>query len=216
MSDFVAEFLAEEQEAFAGLEANDIPGLDPEPVFDNGPANDDERPAGMIGAGDSGVDLTALESGIGIAGGPQANRLSANPSPAPVGREGAPEPEKIRKWREEQKFILEKRDQAEEKKMQEMRDVAANELHEWYAQRANRLTKTKAANRKSEAEFIAERDSVKEGAEWERITKLCDINAKNTKSSSDLSRLKSLFIGLIERKQKLGVTEKVRQEADHV
>ncbi|VDO57849.1 unnamed protein product [Onchocerca flexuosa] len=37
--------------------------------------------------------------------------------------------------------------------------------------------------RKAEEDFISDREALKDGAEWERIAKLCEFNAKNSKTS---------------------------------
>uniref|UniRef100_A0A183ESH2 Clathrin light chain n=1 Tax=Gongylonema pulchrum TaxID=637853 RepID=A0A183ESH2_9BILA len=37
---------------------------------------------------------------------------------------------------------------------------------------------------------------LKEGEEWDRIAKLCEFNSKNSRSTSDLSRLKSILLQL--------------------
>lgn len=57
------------------------------------------------------------------------------------------EPEKIKKWREEQKQRIALKDAEEEKKMKEMREVAKKELEEWYKNRQEQLVKTIADNR---------------------------------------------------------------------
>lgn len=76
------------------------------------------------------------------------------------------EPEKIRKWREEQITRLEEKgttikmffnhfifseylrlDREEEKKKQELREIAKKELEDWYKNHDEAIAKTKAANR---------------------------------------------------------------------
>lgn len=75
------------------------------------------------------------------------------------------EPEKIKKWREEQVKRLEEKgsffckvlskleycffliDKEEEKKKQEWREIAKKELEEWYRNHEEAIAKTKAANR---------------------------------------------------------------------
>lgn len=57
------------------------------------------------------------------------------------------EPEKIKKWREEQKQRIAQKDAEEEKKMKEMREVAKKELEEWNKNRKEQLVKTIADNR---------------------------------------------------------------------
>lgn len=64
-------------------------------------------------------------------------------NPAPV-RE---EPEKIKKWREEQKARLEEKDREEEKKKLELREEAKKELEDWYKHHEESISKTKASNR---------------------------------------------------------------------
>jgi len=140
------------------------------------------------GAGDSGVDLTAMDSMS-----PAVNPL---PSAAPVYTSTVPkiEPEKIRKWRQDQKQRLEQKDLAEEKKMQDWRAQAKKELDDWYKSRRDQLEKASKTNRTSEQEFIVERDAAEPGAEWERITKLCEFNPKNAKNAKDVSRLRSMLL----------------------
>lgn len=65
----------------------------------------------------------------------------ANPPPV---RE---EPEKIKKWREEQKARLEEKDREEEKKKLELREEAKKELEDWYKHHEESISKTKASNR---------------------------------------------------------------------
>jgi hypothetical protein len=76
------------------------------------------------------------------------------------------EPEKIRKWREEQKLRLEKKgtihiedllawfslwyfstDEEEERKKQEMKEAARKELEDWYKHHKETIEKTRSANR---------------------------------------------------------------------
>lgn len=92
---------------------------------------------------------------------------------APAGRDYSSlpreEPEKIKKWREEQKLRLEAKgdythltvrvknlpgsltnwfvDQEEEKKKKEMRENAKKELEEWYKHHKEAIEKTRLANR---------------------------------------------------------------------
>lgn len=57
------------------------------------------------------------------------------------------EPERIRKWREEQKARLEEKDREEERKKEELREQARKELEDWYKHHEEAISKTKAANR---------------------------------------------------------------------
>jgi hypothetical protein len=57
------------------------------------------------------------------------------------------EPEKIRKWREEQSRILEQKDAEELKRKEELKQTAKHELEEWYARYSEQLEKSKLNNR---------------------------------------------------------------------
>lgn len=57
------------------------------------------------------------------------------------------EPEKIKKWREEQQTRLEEKDREEEKKKLELREQAKKELADWYKHHEESIGKTKASNR---------------------------------------------------------------------
>ena len=57
------------------------------------------------------------------------------------------EPEKIKKWREEQKRLLEQKDAEEGKKIEELKLTAKRELEEWYARYSEQLEKSKHSNR---------------------------------------------------------------------
>lgn len=115
-----------------------------------------------------------------------------NEAPTPV-RE---EPERIKKWREEQKARLEEKDREEEKKKDELREQARKELEDWYKHHEETISKTKASNRNAEKQFVAEADDIEPGTEWERIAKLCDFNPKSSKSSRDVSRMRSIILQL--------------------
>ncbi|EFO18062.1 hypothetical protein LOAG_10434 [Loa loa] len=204
MSDPVAEFLAREQNVLAGIQ-DDALGTSPQPyisntgssdVVDNGNDIASANEARLLsGTSDSGLDLPTLANGV------QRSSTTPSPSLSAMSSASKSEPEKIKKWREEQKIMLEKKDKNEEKKKEEMRAAGKKELEEWYAQRAEKLAKTRAANRKAEEDFISDREALKDGAEWERIAKLCEFSAKNSKTSSDLSRLRTLLLKLKTQKE---------------
>ncbi|XP_015596885.1 clathrin light chain isoform X2 [Cephus cinctus] len=115
---------------------------------------------------------------------------------APVIQQIKEEPEKIKKWREEQKTRLEQKDAEEEKKKEEWREAAKKELEEWYKHHTETISKTKATNRNAEKQFVAEADEVEPGTEWERIAKLCDFNPKSSRTSKDVSRMRSIILQL--------------------
>ncbi|XP_041361651.1 clathrin light chain A-like isoform X2 [Gigantopelta aegis] len=107
------------------------------------------------------------------------------------------EPEKIKKWREEQKDRLEKKDVEEEEKQEKWLAAARKELEDWYKHHAEQLEKTKENNRRAaEDAFVKERDESIPGQQWEKICRLCEFNPKNMKSSKDVSRMRSLLLQL--------------------
>jgi len=107
------------------------------------------------------------------------------------------EPEKIRKWREEQTERLAKKDAESEKKKAEWREIARHELEDWYRHRDEQVEKAKKLNRESEDAFVTERDEKKPGGEWERICRVCDFNPKSTpRGAKDVSRMRSILLQL--------------------
>lgn len=121
---------------------------------------------------------------------------SASPNPTPISFVDIPreEPEKIKRWREEQKKRLEKKDEEEEKKKKEMREAARKELEEWYRTHEDQVAKNRNANRSAEKELVADTDPMEPGTEWERIAKLCDFNPKGSKHQKDISRMRSIIL----------------------
>lgn len=64
------------------------------------------------------------------------------------------EPEKIKKWRDEQKQRLTQKDAEEEQKKKEWKETAKKELEDWYKNRAEQLAKTHANNKWVERLFF--------------------------------------------------------------
>jgi len=121
----------------------------------------------------------------------ESNNVSPSITQKPEVRE---EPEKIRKWREDQIKHLKEKDIAEEKKKEEWREIAKKELEDWYKNHEETIAKTKAANRTAEKQFVADDDDIEPGTEWERIAKLCDFNPKAKQGSKDVSRMRSIIL----------------------
>ncbi|XP_037086775.1 clathrin light chain-like isoform X5 [Pollicipes pollicipes] len=129
---------------------------------------------------------------------PAAPAPAAVPTPTPAPRV---EPEKIRRWREEQRQRLEEKDAEEERKKDEWRESAKKELEDWYKQHEESVSKTRAANR--EAALAAEKElvsgdnkSTEAAADWEQIAKLCEFNPKVNRNTKDTSRMRSLILQL--------------------
>ncbi|XP_046488538.1 clathrin light chain isoform X1 [Neodiprion pinetum] len=197
--DPAAEFLAREQDQLAGLE-DEIPpatlstSAAAPPAEDDFSANFGDLKGGPGGDADgSFVMINAVEQ-------PAETPAPELPEPAAVIPPVYEEPEKIRKWREEQKQRLEEKDLEEEKKKEDWREAAKKELEEWYKHHSEAISKTKATNRESaknaEKQFVAEADEVEPGTEWERIAKLCDFNPKSSRTSKDVSRMRSIILQL--------------------
>lgn len=187
--DPAAEFLAREQDELAGLEDDIIDSFEP----------------GLAGTGipglpnsqspDEGLDLGDNDDGFiqMQMNGPQEPPSTLGIHPVRVARE---EPEKIKKWREEQQKRLEEKDKEEEVKKLELQQTAKKELEEWYARYKEQIEKSKQANRNAEKEYVAERDAESPGQEWERIARLCDFNPKSSRNSKDTSRMRSIILQL--------------------
>ncbi|KAJ8938929.1 hypothetical protein NQ318_011691 [Aromia moschata] len=189
--DPAAEFLAREQNELAGLEDEVKPAAIAVPAINSddptNSASSFELVEGFEHEGDTKVNDMPEDLGINDFG-------RASPSPPLQRQEDRVEPEKIRKWREEQVERLEEKDKEEEKKKLEWREIAKQELEEWYRNHEETIAKTKAANRTAEKQFVAEDDELEPGTEWERIAKLCDFNPKAKQGSKDVSRMRSIIL----------------------
>lgn len=174
--DPAAEFLAREQSALAGLEDEVLPATSDSVLQEN--ANP------SIGLESSTGSFEIIQN--------VSETLDSTPQTNIV----RVEPEKIRKWREEQKTRLEEKDKEEEQKKEELRLQAKVELEDWLRQTEETIAKTKAASRGAEKEDSFENGDIEPGTEWERIAKLCDFNPKSNKSGKDVSRMRSIYLHL--------------------
>ncbi|CAH1371700.1 unnamed protein product [Tenebrio molitor] len=181
--DPAAEFLAREQDELAGLEDEVKPAAISVPVVNGDDPTNSASSFEMVEGFEDGTSIKKEE-------------VDVSPSPPPLNREVREEPEKIKKWREEQIKRLEEKDVEEEKKKLELRDIARKELEDWYRNHEEAIAKTKAANRNAEKQFVAEDDEIEPGTEWERIAKLCDFNPKAKQGSKDVSRMRSIVLQL--------------------
>uniref|UniRef100_A0A1L8EIF9 Clathrin light chain n=1 Tax=Haematobia irritans TaxID=7368 RepID=A0A1L8EIF9_HAEIR len=196
--DPAAEFLAQEKAILGDLEA-EISGSGTSNVIktDANPSDD----AGLLGG-----DINELSAGNNGSGGLESSTGSfemiggdnndinpiSGPPPSRI------EPEKIRKWREEQQQRLEEKDREEERKKEELRQQAKKELEDWLRQTEESIAKTKSAARSAEKQAAALENggAMEPGTEWERIAKLCDFNPKVNKSGKDVSRMRSIYLHL--------------------
>jgi len=202
--DPAAEFLAREQSVLGELEAEILPSAPaaaPVPVPTASLISDD----GLLGGigDDAGELVKPAASGLDDSGNDSFEMIPnyGSENNDPIGISGPPasriEPEKIRKWREEQKQRLEEKDREEDRKREELRLQAKQELEDWLRQTEESIAKTKAASRQAEKQVSMENGGPMEpGTEWERIAKLCDFNPKSNKSGKDVSRMRSIYLHL--------------------
>ncbi|ENN78764.1 hypothetical protein YQE_04776, partial [Dendroctonus ponderosae] len=196
-ADPAAEFLAREQNELAGLEDEVKPAA---VVVSSTLANNDttnsaggfEMVENFEQDGLKKRDLFDQDTGLDVKKDPYDGSVGVSP---PMSfSQPREEPEKIKKWREEQVKRLEEKDKEEERKKEELREVAKKELDDWYRSHEETIAKTKAANRNAEKQFVAEDDEIQPGTEWERIAKLCDFNPKAKPGSKDVSRMRSMIL----------------------
>jgi len=177
--------MADPVEAFLERERNDLADIGDDSFVANGNSN-----GGMD-------EFSNDDSGSHLVNG--FRDQSATAPGAPVMSTPAPprpEPEKIKRWREEQKVRLEKKDAEEDKERAKLREQAKKEIEDWYKNREKDMEKAKKNNRIAEQDFVKERDADQPGQEWERITRLCEFNPKAAKNAKDVSRFRSILLQL--------------------
>uniref|UniRef100_A0A6P4E8F1 Clathrin light chain n=1 Tax=Drosophila rhopaloa TaxID=1041015 RepID=A0A6P4E8F1_DRORH len=203
--DPAAEFLAREQSALGDLEEEITGGSASVSAPAAAALSTDEGLGELLGGGGSsdvlGGDLLSAGGGGGLESSTGSFEVIGGESNEPVGISGPPpsreEPEKIRKWREEQKQRLEEKDIEEERKKEELRQQSKKELDDWLRQIGESISKTKLASRNAEKQAATlENGAIEPGTEWERIAKLCDFNPKVNKAGKDVSRMRSIYLHL--------------------
>lgn len=188
-ADPAADFLAKEEAELAKIENNEFADMEKKTneFEDFECLNNDQDPFNMGNLATATTELDQQEN----------NDVYASISTADVLTK---EPEKIIRWREEQKERLKTKDSEEEQKQAEWKETAKKELDDWYKNRQEQLTKTlannKINNKATEAELDALREKQDSDQEWDRISKLCDFNPKANKNSKDVSRLRSILLQL--------------------
>lgn len=192
-TDPAAEFLAKEEAELAKIENNEFDAsseakpVDPFEAFES--ENKNEDPFGMD-------QITTASENLEIKDETSSDVYSSISTADVMTKE----PEKITRWREEQKLRLTNKDAEEEQKKAEWRELAKKELDDWYKNRQEQLTKTiannKVNNKATEAELAALREKGDSDAEWDRISKLCDFNPKANKNNKDVSRMRSILLQL--------------------
>ncbi|XP_078487363.1 clathrin light chain B-like isoform X1 [Ciona intestinalis] len=233
--DPAAAFLAQQQDEIAGLESEVLGGNEPtvngfgepaEQVADAVQANDN-----LFDMPDNYGEQPVITNG-GLEFEEPAEPEQMDPSQAYAAiavadarlEELRTEPEKIRVWREENTKLLAEKDRESERKQQEWLAQARKELEDWDRNRLEQVEKTKESNRQAneaflkqrdeglgyttaEEQFLKDRDQAAPGSEWERVSKLCEFNPKSTKSTKDVTRMRSTLLHLKQNPRPISVPE---------
>lgn len=106
-----------------------------------------------------------------------------------------------RAWREKQAEEIAKRDEASEKRKQEIIEKAEKAIDDFYATYNQKKEKQIAQNKEDEAAFVQARDdALAKGTTWERIADLIELQDSRSKTvargSKDLSRMKEVLLSL--------------------
>eukprot|EP00088_Acartia_fossae_P063330 TRINITY_DN7708_c0_g1_i1.p1 TRINITY_DN7708_c0_g1~~TRINITY_DN7708_c0_g1_i1.p1 ORF type:complete len:218 (+),score=72.05 TRINITY_DN7708_c0_g1_i1:56-709(+) len=188
--DPAAEFLAQEQEDLGGL-GEDLGFTSPPqdvqaPIVNGGSAEEISMDAGV-----SDFFGVPPPSGMQMESSPVENMTSGMSN-----MKVREEPEVIKKWKIEQEEKLRSKDAEEEKKKEELREQAKKELEDWYKHYEEQLEKTKETNRSAQETFVSEVNDIQPGTEWERVAKQCDFNAKTSRNTKDVSRMRGILLQL--------------------
>ncbi|KAL7077739.1 hypothetical protein ACQ4LE_003002 [Meloidogyne hapla] len=226
-NDPVSEFLAREQTVLADLGDDFV--VQPEILGSSVENNVTENgfPEGQtLTNGTSGFGLTQFNSDTNVAS--LANDIEnytssrTNENSRSQSTQPEEEPEKIRKWREQQAQMIALKDQEEETKKEELRQQAKKELEQFYAQRKTQLELRKKQNQErqlalTESANTKVEDNSDDSVLWERVAKMIEghnpalggmsgggtLPGKLTKSSGghqslslpkDTSRMKQLIL----------------------
>jgi hypothetical protein len=104
-------------------------------------------------------------------------------------------PEKIRLWEENQKQMLEKKDQDEKEAIEKLRQDGKQELETWYKNHESSLETTRAM-RVSDSE-MTDTNGTTEGEDWKSIYNLIDFAKTQTgKNARDTTRMRNVFLQL--------------------
>ncbi|KAF9584888.1 hypothetical protein BGW38_004793 [Lunasporangiospora selenospora] len=129
---------------------------------------------------------------------------ASNGSPSPSMTRSHPEfrapevPEVVREWRQKQAAIVAEKDEHSEAKRQETIGAAHEAIDRFYEDYNQKKTKSIAENRDKEAAFLAKRDDVSSGTQWERINRHLDstpaaVTAALKAGRRDTSRMRELL-----------------------
>lgn len=177
--DPAAEFLQQEEDQLREL------GID-ENQFDDQTAGNANVEGGNI-MGEFEADLEPQE--------PVMNGFAEPVAPV-IQMQPAEEPESLKEWREEKAASLKRQEEEEIEDHQQWTERAKKELDDWYNHYNEQLDKTRTENKAAEEQFIEEMTDTKPGNEWEKVSRFCDFNPKNSKNTKDVSRMRSMLLQL--------------------
>ncbi|CAK5008798.1 unnamed protein product [Meloidogyne enterolobii] len=181
-NDPVSEFLAREQSVLADLGDDFV--VQPELVgstLENNATENGFPEVQTLTNGTSGFGLTQFNSDVNVAS--LANDIENYTSSRTNGSRSQStqpeeEPEKIRKWREQQAQMIALKDEEEETKKEELRQQAKKELEQFYAQRKTQLELRKKQNQERQLTLTESSnkidDTSDEAALWERVAKMIE------------------------------------------
>ncbi|KAF7635664.1 Clathrin light chain [Meloidogyne graminicola] len=190
-NDPVSEFLAREQNVLGDLGEDLI--VQPELGGSSAENNVTENgfPEGQtLTNGTSAFDLTQFNSDSNLAS--LANDVENYTTITTRSQSTQPdeEPEKLRKWREQQAQMIALKDEQEEAKKEELRQQAKKELEQFYAKREEELALRKKLNLERQ-QALTESTNTKydendDGAMWERVAKMIEGNNSALSGTSTL------------------------------
>jgi len=187
--DPAAEFLQQEEDQLREL------GID-ENQFEGGAAAEED----ILGGGDAIVQdnnaggdiMNEFEADV-----PAQQVTNGFADPAPVIQlQPDEEPESLKLWRDEKSASLQQQEEDEVENHKQWTERAKKELEDWYNHHNDQLDKIKTDNRAAEEQFIEEMTDTKPGNEWEKVSRFCDFNPKNTKNTKDVGRMRGILLQL--------------------
>ncbi|KAF9903093.1 hypothetical protein EC991_004220 [Linnemannia zychae] len=128
-----------------------------------------------------------------------SNGFSPSPSLNRAPQFKAPEvPEVVKEWREKQSVIIAEKDERSEAKRQQTIGAAHEAIDRFYEDYNQKKAKSITENRDKEAAFLAKRDDVSSGTQWERINRHLDnspaaVTAALKAGRRDTSRMRELL-----------------------
>jgi hypothetical protein len=191
--DPAAEFLAQEEDQLREL------GID-DNQFEENQFEENQFEGNQVEGNDDNImgefeDLGAGDGGNVAPEEPVMNGYTEPPAPV-IQIQPAQEPESLKEWREEKAASLQKQEEDEIENHQQWTDRAKKELDDWYNHYNEQLEKTRTENKAAEEQFIEEMTDTKPGNEWEKVSRFCDFNPKNSKNTKDVSRIRSMLLQL--------------------